>query len=241
MGIIRDSFVILKNWAAAIEELPEEYQLETYKALMSYGLTGQMPENVSAITKAMLVSFSVSMENNINRYNASIENGKKGGRPKKEEPENDTFEAEEENKTQETQENPTKPKKTQENLKEPKETQENLKEPNPNLNVNVNDNVNVNVFKVSKKESKEIDFKNNNTQARESYEEIMEEFGVSSRLKPTLWEFIQHCLANGHVLTNSKLEDIIIELDKSEDESAKITMLKRAISGGYYDVLRLSS
>ena len=106
-------------------------------------------------------------------------------------------------------------------------------------NVNVNDNVNV--FKVSKKESKEIDFKNNNTQARESYEEIMEEFGVSSRLKPTLWEFIQHCLANGHVLTNSKLEDIIIELDKSEDESAKITMLKRAISGGYYDVLRLNS
>ena len=229
MGIIRDSFVILKNWAAAIEELPEEYQLETYKALMSYGLTGQMPENVSAITKAMLVSFSVSMENNIKRYNANIENGKRGGRPKKEEPENDTFEAEEENKTQETQENPTKPKKTQLNPRKP----------NPNLNVN--ENVNVNVFKVSKKESKEIDLKNNNTQARESYEEIMEDFGVSSQLKPTLWEFIQHCLANGHVLTNSKLEDIIIELDKSEDESAKITMLKRAISGGYYDVLRLSN
>lgn len=111
----------------------------------------------------------------------------------------------------------------------------------PNVNENENENDNVNVFKISKKESKEIDFKNNNTQARESYEEIMEEFGVSSRLKPTLWEFIQHCLANGHVLTNSKLEDIIIELDKSEDESAKITMLKRAISGGYYDVLRLNS
>jgi preprotein translocase subunit SecD len=230
MGIIRDSFVILKNWAAAIEELPEEYQLETYKALMSYGLTGQMPENLSAIARAMLVSFSVSMENNISRYNASVENGKKGGRPKKEEPKNDTFEAEKDTETQETKRN----------LEKPRKTYNNLEEPNPNLNVNDNDNVNVNVFKVSKKESKEIDLKNNNTQARESYEDIMEDFGVSRQLKPTLWEFIQHCLANGHVITNSKLEDIIIELDKQDDESDKVGLLKRAISGGYYDVKRFS-
>ena len=38
MGIIRDSFVIFKNWAEAINALPEENQLETYKALVSYGL-----------------------------------------------------------------------------------------------------------------------------------------------------------------------------------------------------------
>ena len=78
----RESFVIYKNWVDAINRLPEECQLEIYKALMEYGLTGKMPDNVSTICSAMLVSFSVSLENSINRYLASIENGKKGGAPK---------------------------------------------------------------------------------------------------------------------------------------------------------------
>ena len=78
----RESFVIYKNWVDAINRLPEECQLEIYKALMEYGLTGKMPNNVSTICSAMLVSFSVSLENSINRYLASIENGKKGGAPR---------------------------------------------------------------------------------------------------------------------------------------------------------------
>ncbi|MGN0961795.1 MAG: DUF6291 domain-containing protein [Christensenellales bacterium] len=121
MGIIRDSFIILKNWAEAISALPEEYQLETYKALMQYGLNGEIPQNISPVANAMLISFSKGMENNILRYNASVENGKLGGRPKK-------------------NENLEKPNKTQQNLEKPSETQPNLDEPNHNLNVN--DNVN---------------------------------------------------------------------------------------------------
>lgn len=123
MGIIRDSFVILKNWAEAISALPEEYQLETYKALMQYGLNGEIPQDISPVANAMLISFSKGMENNILRYNASVENGKLGGRPKK-------------------SENLEEPKITQQNLEKPSETQPNLDEPNHNLNVNVNDNVN---------------------------------------------------------------------------------------------------
>lgn len=121
MGIIRDSFVMFKNWAEAIDSLPEEYQLETYKALVKYGLNGEMPKNCSPVVNAMLISFSVGMETNIARYNASIENGKKGGRPPKD-------------KTQETQQNLEKPNRTQENQVEPRQ--------NLNVNVNVNDNVN---------------------------------------------------------------------------------------------------
>lgn len=143
MGIIRDSFVIFKNWAEAINTLPEEYQLETYKALVSYGLNGVMPEGLSPIAHAMLISFSTGMENNILRYNASVENGKKGGRPKKEiTQENLDVHLEENKKPRETQENLEKPSH---NLTKPNETQPNLDEPNPNLNVNVNDNDNVNV------------------------------------------------------------------------------------------------
>ncbi|MBQ8424437.1 MAG: hypothetical protein IJX17_08945 [Clostridia bacterium] len=129
MGIIRDSFVMFKNWSEAIEALPEEYQLETYKALSKYGLTGEMPEDISPVTKAILISFSKGMENNIARYNASVENGKKGGRPKKEQPS-------EENE---------QPSCENENLEKPRKTQENLTEPNHNLNVNVNVNDSVNV------------------------------------------------------------------------------------------------
>ena len=83
MGIIRDSFIIFKNWAEAINALPEENQLETYKALIEYGLHGQMPQDISPVSKAMLISFSVGMENSIAKYNASVENGKLGGRPPK--------------------------------------------------------------------------------------------------------------------------------------------------------------
>ena len=43
--IIRDSFVMFKNWFEAIDALPEEFQLEAYKSLSKYGLTGVMPED----------------------------------------------------------------------------------------------------------------------------------------------------------------------------------------------------
>ncbi len=78
----RESFIIFKNWTNAINALPEENQLETYKALVEYGFSGQMPENLSPVVNAMLLCFAAGMEKNINRYNSRVENGKKGGRPK---------------------------------------------------------------------------------------------------------------------------------------------------------------
>ena len=72
MGMIRDSFVVLKTWGEAIKALPEEYRLECYESLFQYGLTGEMPEDISAIAKALLISFSRGMENNIARYHASV-------------------------------------------------------------------------------------------------------------------------------------------------------------------------
>lgn len=154
MGIIRDSFVIFKNWAEAINALPEDYQLETYKALVSYGLNGDIPEGLSPVAHAMLISFSAGMENNILRYNASVENGKKGGRPKKEiTQDNLDVNLEEIEKPNETQQNLEKPSN---NLEKPNETQPNLDEPNPYLNVNVNVNDN-NIYK------KEINKERKNT------------------------------------------------------------------------------
>lgn len=174
MGIIRDSFVIFKNWAEAINALPEENQLETYKALAEYGLKGEMPQDISPVSKAMLISFSVSMESNIAKYNASVENGKLGGRPPKDKNQN----------------------KPNENLEEPNQTQENLKEPTRNLNVNVNDNVNVNVNdniynntnnKLSITKKTELDKKGvcNNARARVRT--------TPTFIKPTIEEVQKYC------------------------------------------------
>lgn len=174
MGIIRESFVIFKNWAEAINALPEENQLETYKALIEYGLHGQIPQDISPVSKAMLISFSVGMENSICRYSASVENGKLGGRPPKDKNQN----------------------KPNENLEEPNQTQENLKEPTRNLNVNVNDNVNVNVNdniynntnnKLSITKKTELDKKGvcNNAHARERT--------TPTFIKPTIEEVKNYC------------------------------------------------
>lgn len=141
MGLIRDSFIIFKNWTDAINTLPEKYQLEAYRSLVTYGTTGKIPEDISQITKALLISFSVGMENSICRYNASVNNGKLGGRPPKN------------RENLETQENLDKPSKTQNNLDKPSLTQANLDEPTHNLNVNVNDNDN-NIEKKIIKEKK---------------------------------------------------------------------------------------
>lgn len=141
MGIIRDSFIIFKNWSDAINALPEEYQLEAYKSLVYYGTTGDMPNDISPVTKAILISFSVGMENSICRYNASVENGKKGGRPKK-----------------------ISVEETQQNLEKPRKTQTNPEKPNHNLNVNVNVNDNENNIVVDDIHSTNI------THARENNE-----------------------------------------------------------------------
>ena len=77
----RKSFLIYKNWADAINALPEEYQLEAYKALVSYGVSGEIPKDTSQIVGAILISFSVGMENNISSYEKRVANGKKGGNP----------------------------------------------------------------------------------------------------------------------------------------------------------------
>jgi hypothetical protein len=173
MGIIRDSFIVFKNFVDAINALPDEYQLETYKALMNYGLNGDIPQNLSPVANAMLISFSKGMETSVARYVASVENGKKGGRPPK---------AEKVDNLNEPSQDLQEPSETQENLEKPRY---NLDKPSHNLNDNVNDNVNVNV-NVNEKETNE----------NVSVINIGEQVAVSSVkrfIKPTLEEITAYC------------------------------------------------
>ena len=113
----RESFVFYRSFYEGIKELPRDIQGEVLTAIMEYGLNGVTTENQKPITKAMFALIKPQLDANNQRFEngrLGAEHGKKGGRPKKEKP----------------QETPNlTPKKPQEN---------------PNLTPNVNDNVNVN-------------------------------------------------------------------------------------------------
>ena len=116
----RESFVFYRSFYEGIKELPRDIQGEVLTAIMEYGLNGVTTENQKPITKAMFALIKPQLDANNQRFEngkLGAEHGKKGGRPRKEKP----------------QENLTlTPKKPQEN-------------PTLTPNVNVNDNVNVNV------------------------------------------------------------------------------------------------
>ena len=131
----RESFVFYRSFYEGIKELPRDIQGEVLTAIMEYGLNGVTTENQKQITKAMFALIKPQLDANNQRFEngkLGAEHGKKGGRPRKEKP----------------QENPTlTPKKPQEN---------------PNLTPNVNDNVNVNdnisFLEKKKQKSTSVDF-----------------------------------------------------------------------------------
>ena len=91
----------------------------------------------------------------------------------------------------------------------------------------MNDNENDNENEISKKEC--------NKKKNQSYDELFEGMGVKPIVKEALIEFIRHLQANGTILINSRLEDIIVGLDMRfmKDEAGKVKYINDAISKGY--------
>lgn len=135
---MRESFVFYSGWYEAICNLPDEEKLRAYDAITRYALYGEEPEP-GTIAAAMFLMAKPVIDKNNKRYEngcRGAEYGKRGGRPKKANPD-----AEKEN----PKETPNKP---QEN---PKETP-NRK--NETRNDNDNDNENVNYKEKPSKEGK---------------------------------------------------------------------------------------
>ncbi len=208
----RDSFIFYRSFMEALSELNDEQYAKVFRAITKFALDGKEIK-LTGIEKVIFQLIKPQLIANQKRY----DNGCKGGRKStKTEPSDNQNETE------------NKPNDNQTESK-----------PKPNENDNVNDNENVNVndnYLVSKKESKKINNLNKNNIARESYEEVMRIFGVSSVLKPVLWEFIQHCLSNNHIVINRELESLIIRLDRLPTEEDKIEALHKAIRGNYFDI-----
>lgn len=79
-----NSFVFQKSYMEAIELLDESMQLEAYKAIIHYALNDELPENANNLVKAIFTMAKPVIDANLKNYNARIENGKRGGRPKRE-------------------------------------------------------------------------------------------------------------------------------------------------------------
>lgn len=129
----KDGFIFYKSFYDSINALDESMQLEVYQALAGYGLTGKMRDDLSPIAKALLTAMIPTIDNANKRYVASVENGKKGGRPKK---------------------NKEVVQEIKENLEEPSH---NLKEPNPNPYVSVSVSVSDTDTLIKDKKIKEKD------------------------------------------------------------------------------------
>lgn len=118
----RESFVFYRSFYEAIKIIPEENQLILYRAIFEYVFENKEPD-ITGLELALFITFKTQIDIATKKYNSCVENGKKGGRPKK-------------NQTDLLEQNPIK---TQKNLTKTKG------KPNKNLNDNVNDNDNVNV------------------------------------------------------------------------------------------------
>jgi len=121
---MKESIVFYKSFFEAIQNIPQEEQLKLYNAIFSYSFTEIEPDIEEGIAKAMFILMKPNIDSANARYKASVENGKKGGRPKKE-----------------TQQKPNK------NLNK---TQQ---KPSQNLNDNDNVNDNYNIKENNKKKS----------------------------------------------------------------------------------------
>lgn len=126
---MKDSFILYTEQAEIINELTNEEAGQLLKAIYNYA-KGEEVE-LSGVTKLAFIPIRQQIDRNNEKYEAfkekQSENGKKGGRPRKEE----------------TQKNPKNPSLFL-------ETQKSL-----NVNVNVNENVNDNVLSYESIEEKE--------------------------------------------------------------------------------------
>ena len=78
----RDSFVFYRSWYDAIGNLPRDVQGEVLTAIIEYGLSGVTTDKLKPITRAIMELIKPQINANYARF----ENGRRGGAPKKTQP-----------------------------------------------------------------------------------------------------------------------------------------------------------
>lgn len=80
---MKESFVFYRTFYEAISEVPEESQLELFKAICEYSLNNKLPELENKISKVIFKLIKPNIDSAKARYERAVEGGKMGGRPSK--------------------------------------------------------------------------------------------------------------------------------------------------------------
>lgn len=75
--------VFLPSYYEAIRPLPDQERLMMYDAILDYGLSGVEPDGLPPILAGYFALLRPNIDSTVRRYDSSVKNGKKGGRPKK--------------------------------------------------------------------------------------------------------------------------------------------------------------
>lgn len=80
----KNSFVFFRSFYEAFNEIDDkDIKVEFIEAICKYCLDGEEYTFKSNVSKALFIAIKPTMNSANARYKASVENGKKGGRPKK--------------------------------------------------------------------------------------------------------------------------------------------------------------
>jgi hypothetical protein len=83
MGIVNEAVVMLRTWVEGAEGLSDAEWRSFFTKIFRYAFDGDEPENLTAAERMAWPTVKKQIDSSNNRYMAAIENGKKGGRPKK--------------------------------------------------------------------------------------------------------------------------------------------------------------
>lgn len=78
-----NGFVFQRSYYEALRGLDDETRLVILDAITDYAFTGVVPEGLSPVASMCFTLIKPTLDASINRYAANVENGKRGGRPKK--------------------------------------------------------------------------------------------------------------------------------------------------------------
>ena len=165
----KQSFVFYRSFYDAINLLPKENKLEVFEAIVRFAL-GFEEEKLTGTSAAIMALIKPQLEANHKRY----QNGKKGGRPKKEN-QTETKVKPNDNQDLNTKEikNIEIKEENSEELKTKQKPKQNLNKTNPKPNANVN--VNVNVLKEKEKKEKEKENGKQSLPSSASYNKMIAE------------------------------------------------------------------
>ena len=76
-------FVFQRSYYEALRGLDDESRLAVLDAMTDYAFTGKEPENLQPLPLACFTLIRPTIDSSLSRYAACVANGKRGGRPRK--------------------------------------------------------------------------------------------------------------------------------------------------------------